>query len=281
MALIVALLTLAARCASAAETDATRHWVVAALAESLNPDAPHWNRAASLLFPLTRGYHVGDDAAVDAALADAAVFLSAIDLALLSDDARADYDLMRGFLADAGVMTTPPDSAAPPVVSHAPADDPFTLANQLNAQCGFDPRKPGRAHPGFLQALIQKMHFHGGFSSADPLEGFYLDSHATLALHLCAAPQAVRQRAQAHLAHLAPLLMQRGALDALTELLVFLNWMRTPLPMWRRYDAYIESQVNADGGLCRMRRPGCASDWHATSLLLEWRRLKQAAHNDE
>ncbi len=88
-------------------------------------------------------------------------------------------------------------------------------------------------------------------------------------------PQAIR-RGQGYLLALLPYFQHIGFVDGLLESLVILNKMGVVIPDYGKRLAYIMSRTRPDGGICYIDTAGCASHWHATSLLLALLQMEKA-----
>jgi cell division FtsZ-interacting protein ZapD len=70
-----------------------------------------------------------------------------------------------------------------------------------------------------------------------------------------------------------PRLRQAGFIDALMQSLLMLREMEVDVPEEDRYLVWLRSRIKPDGSICCFDRPGCVSDRHATSQLLEFLRV--------
>jgi hypothetical protein len=112
----------------------------------------------------------------------------------------------------------------------------------------------------------------GGFGSSYGLQRYYLSTHAVFALHSCEGNPNVVRRGQLYLRNGLPQLRQLGFVDGVLESLIMLRKMRVDIPEQRLYTDYVRSKIKEDGSVCFFDHPGCRSDPHATSLLLEFLR---------
>jgi hypothetical protein len=114
---------------------------------------------------------------------------------------------------------------------------------------------------------------NGSFGSGYGLSHFYISTHAVFALHACAGDPLAIQMGQDFIRSALPRLWQAGFIDALMQSLLMLREMEVDIPEEGRYLAYVRARIKPDGSICCFDRPGCVSDRHATSQLLEFFRV--------
>ncbi|GAB6040730.1 hypothetical protein [Endothiovibrio diazotrophicus] len=263
---------------AAADSATTLHWLQQRLEREMSERAAgewDWNLIASLLFPLARHqqrHPTAEDAAV---LERAARRIDALDPGGLACGALTDRYLSGRFLEEAGfaLQRQPERQRLAGCLAEAPR---FDRANTLLLACryGAPVEKP------FIEQaaadLIAGQGEDGAFSDGGR-SGYYLTTHAMLALHECGGHDAAVARAAGKLTrHLEPFLRQ-GFLDGLAESLIFLRWVGHPAADEARYRRALAQWTSADGGLCFAARPGCRAHWHATALWLE---LEDEARED-
>lgn len=246
--------------AGTARADATRDWVARALAEALDPP-DDLNAIASLVFPLTPRH---GEPGVRALLRKTAKVLQGLDAASLACGQRADLLLLSGFLEEAEVQLDPP-----PMAGCEASPDLFGTVNTLLFACRHGAGDPEKVVPGGLARIARRVGRDGSVTGEDGQGGYYMTSHAILALYSCGGDAAAVARGQGYLLRTLPYFLRTGFLDGLAESLIFLRWMGVPVRGEGSYLGYLRSRTLPDGGLCFMDRPGCKPHWHATSLLLE------------
>lgn len=260
--------------AAAPAIDATRSWLVRSLAAELERPTPDLNHVSSLVFPLSTDWRRAPTPPVEAALRRAWTVVGALEPARLACGDLSDRFLIQAFLHEAGLAPATPHE--PRLADCLSGDDPFARANLLLMSCRYGAAVPPERRDAARRALLATQNLDGGFAvERGAPSGYYLSSHAILALHYCGAdPQAVRVGGFYLLDTLLPFADQ-GYLDGLAESLIFLRWMGVEIPWEERYYAFLFERARADGGLCFVEQEGCQSHWHATALLLETLHLWQ------
>lgn len=276
MRLLLILLLSSARTAFAlsppADADATRVWLVRALGAELGRPGtdgiPDLNLIASVAFPLADDLRRRPDEQVRQVLERTGGRLARLDPAALSCEGVSDYALTAAFLRDAGLAAPPPP---PPerLAACLGEGDEFALANGLIMACRYRLPTPAGYRERGLARIAALQRDDGSFADARGRSGYYLTSHALLALHFCGGhdPQVARGAGllRAGLERFA----RAGFLDGLAESLIFLRWLGVAVPEEADYRAYLFGRTHPDGALCLFDRPGCEAHWHPTSLLLE------------
>ena len=266
--LAVCLLCLATPQARAdAALSRARHWVAGHLEAELKRPLD-WNRISSLTFPLAtdlRRHHSGE---ARRALTHLAGFLEGTDPDRLGCGDLVDAYLTKGFLDKAGV----------PVRLHLDEErirscdlggSRLALANTLLFYCRYTDWDHRRLLPGGLARLERYQGENGAFYWDPDLPWFYFTSHAVLALHYCGGRQAIIDRGIGRMLSLIPEFKAQGKLDLLAEDLVFLRWLGREIPERAAHLAWLKGHQRPDGGLCYEAKPGCASHWHSSALLLQ------------
>ncbi len=276
LALVLTLLVPSAAAAAAVpwSLDDARRRVAADLLATLR-SPPDLNRIASLAYPLSTDYRRHGGAAMGRVLAEAARFLRGVKAQRLGCGELADLYVAGAALAAAGRLVRT-DRAGVRLWRCRPSDRPSALLTVLIYACRFAQDAPPFPIGPALARVQEQQRRDGSFSARPGLAGFYVTSHAVLAVHDCGGDPDVLARGQDHLVRQLPALARAGSLDGLLEGLVFLRWMGVAVADEHRYLAYLARQVNADGGICFRVRRGCRSHWHATGLLLELGNLVEA-----
>jgi hypothetical protein len=151
--------------------------------------------------------------------------------------------------------------------------NPYDKASALYSLCRFDaaiPRERLAAAMASIEALQQP---DGSFGSGYGLSHFYISTHAVFALHACKGDPLAIQMGQEFMRSALPRLYQAGFIDALMQSLLMLREMKVDIPEEDRYLTWLRSRIKPDGSICCFDRPGCVSDPHATSQLLEFFRV--------
>jgi hypothetical protein len=180
--------------------------------------------------------------------------------------------LITGFLSLAGIRF---DSTALSgrVQDCLASVSPYDKSAALYSLCRFDaavPRKRLATAMASIEALQQP---DGSFGSGYGLSHFYISTHAVFALDACAGDPLVIQMGQDFIRGALPRLRQAGFIDALIQGLLMLREMGVDVPEEASYLSYVRSRIKPDGSICCFDRPGCESDRHATSQLLEFFRV--------
>ncbi|KAF0113997.1 MAG: hypothetical protein FD149_1962, partial [Rhodospirillaceae bacterium] len=240
-----------------------------------NP-SPDWNRVASLTFPLalqTQEQTQDGNDAVRAVLAAVAQALGGLEPARLSCADAVNAALTSGFLADAG-HPAPVAALRGRLVGCTEHATPFDTVNTLLFQCRY-----GQQHQPIVQAMVrqvvdlQRPDGRFAFPGVPLLPGYYLTSHAIVALQVCGSAEGAVARGQAYLRSTLEPFRVQGFLDGLAESLIFLAWTGASGPEWPAYVAFLRARILPDGGVCFADRPACRGHWHTTSLMAEVERL--------
>jgi len=158
---------------------------------------------------------------------------------------------------------------------HACLDEmkPFDRASLLFSLCRFpSDTLPREKLAQAIKSIEDLQQADGGFGSSHGLQRYYLSTHAVFALHSCEGNPHVVRRGQLYLRNGLPQLRQLGFVDGVLESLIMLRKMGVDIPQQRLYTDYVRSKIKQDGSVCFFDHPGCRSDPHATSLLLEFLR---------
>lgn len=282
LTLLLTLLPPLGAAAADAHADAhsdTRRWLHHALSAELDekPVAQwDWNLIASVVFPLARHHRRHDVEESAQLLRHTARRLAGVDDGALPCGKLADLHLTERFLEEAGIALPvkggetaerqPRRQRLAACLSDAPD---FDRANTLLLACRYGvPMEPERVARAAAELVAGQLE-DGAFTDREGRHGYYLTSHAMLALHECGGhDEAVARAADKLTRHLEPFL-RRGFLDGAAESLLFLRWVGRPAPYEARYAAAVRRWTTTDGGLCFNLHPGCEPHWHATALLLE------------
>jgi len=270
--LIIAGLLLGSACtAGALESDSTRQWVLDRLNESLSPPRD-LDGISSMLFGLVSDREAADRPDTRRVLGEVARMAGSVEPASLNCSDAVNLHLIAGFLNLAGI---PFDSSALSgrVQGCLASVNPYDKASALYSLCRFDadvPREPLAAAMASIEALQQP---DGSFGSGYGLSHFYISTHAVFALHACEGDPLAIQMGQDFMRSALPRLWQAGFIDALMQSLLMLRDMEVDIPEEDRYLAWLRSRIKPDGSICCFDRPGCVSDPHATSQLLEFFRV--------
>jgi len=268
---IAGLLFMSSCTAGAADSNLTRRWVLDRLNESLSPPRD-LDGISSMLFGLVSVRQAAERPDTRRVLGDVARLAGSMEPASLNCSDAVNLHLIAGFLNLAGI---PFDSTA---LSGRVQDclvsvNPYDKASALYSLCRFDaavPRERLAAAMASIEALQQP---DGSFGSGYGLSHFYISTHAVFALHACEGDPLAIQMGQDFMRSALPRLWQAGFIDALMQSLLMLREMKVDIPDEDRYLAWLRSRVKPDGSICCFDRPGCVSDPHATSQLLEFFRV--------
>jgi len=270
--LIIAGLLLGSACtAGAADSNLTRRWVLERLNESLSPPR-NLDGISSMLFGLVSDREAAERPDTRRVLDEVAGLAGSVEPASLNCSDAVNLHLIAGFL---NLAKIPVDSSA---LSGRVQDclvsvNPYDKASALYSLCRFDaavPRERLAAAMTSIEALQQP---DGSFGSGYGLSHFYISTHAVFALHACKGDPLAIQMGQEFMRSALPQLYQAGFIDALMQSLLMLREMKVDIPEEDRYLAWLRSRIKPDGSICCFDRPGCVSDPHATSQLLEFFRV--------
>ncbi len=252
----------------------TVSWLAGSLERAIESESLEWNRIASVTFPLARQVEQGgggERQRLWALLDRVAMRVVAIDPATMSCGELADRYLTLRFLGEAGVVHTALADGEALDLSARCLDrgEAFDRTNLLLLACRYHLPLAEEGVRQTSAALAASQDRSGGFRDDSGRGGYYLTSHAMLALHACGVEQESVERAAAAIARHLPIFRARGNADELAESLIFLRWIGYPVDKAMDYRDFILGRVSRDGGLCFRFYPGCQPHWHATSLLLE------------
>ena len=268
---IAGLLFSPASTAGAAGSDPTRQWVLGQLNESLSPPRD-LDGISSMLFGLVSDRKAAERPDTRRVLGEIAKLAGSMQPATLNCSDAVNLHLVAGFLNLAGV-TVDGTALSGRVQDCLGSVNPYDKASALYSLCRFDaavPRERLTAAMASIEALQQP---DGSFGSGYGLSHYYTTTHAVFALHACAGDPLVIQMGQEFIRSALPRLRQAGFIDALMQSLLMLREMEVEIPEEDRYLAYLRSRIKPDGSICCFDRPGCVSDRHATSQLLEFLRV--------
>ncbi len=268
---IAGLLFMSACTAGAVESDLTRQWVLGQLNESLSPPRD-LDGISSMLFGLVSDPEAAERPDIRRVLGEVAKLAGSMEPATINCSDAVNLHLIAGFLNLAG-MGFDSTALSGRVQECLGSVNPYDKASALYSLCRFDaavPRELLTASMASIEALQQP---DGSFGSGYGLSHFYTSTHAVFALQACAGDPLAIQMGEEFMRSALPRLRQAGFIDALMQSLLMLREMKVKIPEEDRYLAYLRSQVKPDGSICCFDRPGCVSDRHATSQLLEFFRV--------
>jgi hypothetical protein len=270
--LVIAGLLISAACmAGAVDSNLTRQWVLDQLNESLSPPRD-LDGISSMLFGLVSDREAAERPATRRVLDKVARLAGSMEPAMLSCSDAVNLHLIAGFLNLAG-MTFDSTALSRRVQDCLASVNPYDKASALYSLCRFDaaiPRERLAEAMASVEALQQP---DGSFGSGYGLSHFYISTHAVFALHACAGNPLAIQMGQDFMLSALPRLWQAGFIDALMQSLLMLRDMEVDIPEEERYLVWLRSRIKPDGSICCFDRPGCVSDRHATSQLLEFFRV--------
>lgn len=250
-----------------------RQWLHHALeAEAAKPvEAWDWNLIASITFPLARHHQRRGVTATEGVLNGLARRLDGVDSAALGCGELADLYLTERFLEEASIprrRQAQVDGERQRLAACLAEAPQFDRANALLLACRYGVPLERAFVDRAAAELVAGQTRDGAFTDRGK-SGYYLTSHAMLALHECGGHgESVALAAGKLTRHLVPFLRQ-GFLDGVAESLLFLRWVGHPAADEAALRSAVERWVTTDGGLCFNARPGCEAHWHATALLLE------------
>jgi hypothetical protein len=257
--------------ADADSRDATRHWLLGQLQESLAPPQD-MDAIASMLYGV-----VGDAQALDRpdtrqVLDETARLVTSRKPADLGCSDAVNLHLIADFLNSAGLALDTHGLSAR-VQDCLDSVTPYDQSSALYSLCRFETNVPRGRVAAAMDAIEALQQADGSFGSGYGLRHFYISSHAVFALHACGGDALAIQLGQDYLRSALPRLWQAGFLDALMQDLLMLKAMDVEIPGEATYVNYVRSRVKPDGSICCFDRLGCTSDRHATSQLLEFFRV--------
>ena len=263
---MIALLSLPAMASE--ETVSLRQWMLSRLTTEIAAPHPDLNLVSSFSMPL-----VTDVLTTSHPGSTRVVFRLRQQLELWKNrrwrcDALVDLHLVNGFLrrVNAGVDLSAGDQQ--PGVCQA-TERLLDVANSLIFSCGFSQRPDQEFIQTGLQRLLMRQRQDGAFVREDGKPGYYLTSHALLALHFCGADREVVNSSRERIQLLLPVFRQQGFVDGVAETLIFLRWTGDPAEGEREYLEWLRSLVGTDGGICFQDFPSCKPHWHTVSLMMQ------------
>lgn len=143
------------------------------------------------------------------------------------------------------------------------------VANSLIFYCGFSQRYDQKFVQTGLRRLLKRQRQDGAFVRENGEPGYYLTSHALLALHFCNAEAEALHRARERLQLLLPQFRRDQFVDGVAESLIFLRWTGAPAINEKEYLEWLRSLVGAGGGICFRNHPSCKPHWHTVSLMMQ------------
>lgn len=147
--------------------------------------------------------------------------------------------------------------------------DLLDVANSLIFSCGFSQRHDQVFIQTGLQRLLKRQRQDGAFINDNRKPGYYLTSHALLALHFCDAGRDAVNRSRDRIQRLLPAFRRQGFVDGVAETLIFLRWTGAPAINETRYLKWLKSLLGTDGGICFSYSPSCKPHWHTVSLMMQ------------
>ncbi|MGB7931777.1 MAG: hypothetical protein WCH04_06050 [Gammaproteobacteria bacterium] len=274
--LVIAGLLLSAACtAGAVESDLTRQWVLGRLNESLSPPRD-LDGISSMLFGLVSNRKAAEQADTRRLLGEVAKLAGSMEPARINCSDAVNLHLIAGFLNLAG-MSFDSTALSARVQDCFGSVNPYDKASALYSLCRFDAAVPRERLAAAMASIEAQQQPDGSFGSGYGLSHFYTSTHAVFALHACAGDPLAIQMGQDFIRSALPRLWQAGFIDALMQSLLMLREMKVDVPEEDRYLAWLRSRIKPDGSICCFDRPGCESDRHATSQLLEFFRVFPAS----
>lgn len=255
----------------AGDPDATREWLLEQLQESLAPPQD-MDAVASTLYGLVSDRKALERPDTRHVLKEVARLVTARDPADTGCSDAVNLHLATGFLNSAGLALDTVGLSAR-VQDCLSSVSPYDKTSALYSLCRFEPDMPRERLSAAMDAIEALQQPDGSFGSDYGLRHFYISSHAVFALHACGGDTLAIQLGQDYLRSALPRLWQAGLLDALMQDLLMLKTMGVEIPGEATYLNYIRSRIKPDGSICCFDRPGCTSDRHATSQLLEFFRV--------
>jgi hypothetical protein len=269
--IVPVVLVMVVGAAEADSSDATRHWLLGQLQESLAPPQD-MDAIASMLYGLVSDAKTLEGPDTRQVLDETARLAASRKPADLGCSDAVNLHIIAGFLNSAGLALDTRGLSAR-VQDCLGSVGSYDKASALYSLCRFETNVPRERLIAAMDALEALQQADGSFGSDYGLRHFYISSHAVFALHACGGDALAIQLGQDYLRSALPRLWQSGFLDALMQDLLMLKTMDVEIPGEAAYVNYIRSRVKPDGSICCFDRPGCASDRHATSQLLEFLRV--------
>lgn len=179
-----------------------------------------------------------------------------------------DLHLVNGFLrrVNAGVDLSASDQQ---LRACNATEDLLDVANLLVFYCGFSHRHEQEFIHAGLRRLLKAQRQDGAFVRENGKPGYYLTSHALLALYFCDADRDVVNSSRERIQALLPVFLRQGFVDGVAETLIFLRWTGAPADGEREYLEWLRSLVASDGGVCYYYHPSCKPHWHTVSLMMQ------------
>jgi len=268
---IAGLFFVSACTAGAVENDSTRQWVLDQLSESL-AQPRDLDGISSMLFGLVSDREAAERPDTRRVLDKVARLAGSMEPAMLNCSDAVNLHLIAGFVNLAG-MTFDTTALSGRVQDCLASVNPYDKASALYSLCRFEPDVPRERLAAAMASVAALQQPDGSFGSGYGLSHFYISTHAVFALHACAGDPLAIQMGQDFIRSALPRLWQAGFIDALMQSLLMLREMEANIPDAERYFAWLRSRIKPDGSICCFDRPGCVSDRHATSQLLEFLRV--------
>jgi len=268
---IAGLFFVSACTAGAVENDSTRQWVLDQLSESL-AQPRDLDGISSMLFGLVSDREAAERPDTRRVLDKVARLAGSMEPAMLNCSDAVNLHLIAGFVNLAG-MTFDTTALSGRVQDCLASVNPYDKASALYSLCRFEPDVPRERLAAAMASVAALQQPDGSFGSGYGLSHFYISTHAVFALHACAGDPLAIQMGQDFIRSALPRLWQAGFIDALMQSLLMLREMEANIPDAERYLAWLRSRIKPDGSICCFDRPGCVSDRHATSQLLEFLRV--------
>ena len=275
LVILAGLLVSTAAIPAARQDDATRHWVLDRLHASLSSPLK-LDEIASMLFGLVNVRDVAEQPDTRRVLGELADRVRSLDPATLGCDGVINLRVIEGFLNMAG-MELDPTALSSRIQGCMEEVNLLDRASALYALCYFADPVPQKRLTRAMKSIEALQLPDGSFGAGHGMTHFYTTTHAVFALHACGGDPITLQLGQEYLINSLPGLRQAGFIDGLMQGLLMLKKMEVKIPGESGYVAYLRSRVRSNGSICCFDRPGCASDPHATSMLLEFLHVFPAA----
>lgn len=264
--ILVALL--AAPAMADEETALLRQWMLSRLTAELAAAHPDLNLVSSFSMPLVTDDLINSHPDSREVMLFLSQRLEEWKMRQWKCGSLVDLHLINGFLrrvdADVDLSASEQQLRACQERGHL-----LDVANSLLFDCGFSGLQNQMSIEQGLNRLLNAQRQDGAFVGEDGNPGYYLTSHALLALHFCdAAPDALH-RARNRIQSLLPAFHRQGFVDGVAETLIFLRWTGAPAEGEREYLEWLRSLIGEDGGICFRQHPGCKPHWHTVSLMMQ------------